>query len=63
MSDLDPHHRIEEAARFLASTPPQARPKPLLPAMKAMFDLSTIDVVQAIRQSHDIQGGANGCGS
>lgn len=54
--------RINQCARFLATTPPLARPRPLLPAMREMFDLSSADVVIAIRQSHQIAGGANASG-
>lgn len=43
---------IDECARFLAMTPPSARPKPLVPALKAMFGLSSIEACVAIRESH-----------
>lgn len=45
---------IDECARYLASVPPEARPRPLVPAMREMFGLKPIDVCAAIRQSKDI---------
>lgn len=46
---------VDLAARFLAATPPGERPKPLIPGLKAMFGLSSIEAVEAIRQSHTIR--------
>jgi hypothetical protein len=46
---------ICEAARFLAATPPGDRPKPLVPALKAMFGLSAVECCQAIQESHTIR--------
>lgn len=45
---------VEEAARFLRSVPPTERPKPLVPALKAMFDLTSLEAVEAIRLSHEV---------
>jgi hypothetical protein len=52
---------IEVAARYLAETPPIARPSPLVPAMREMFGLTSIEVCAAIRESHQIRmgGGSN----
>ncbi len=49
---------VDEAARFLASTPPAERPKPLVPGLKAMFGISSIEACEAIRQSHDLRRAA-----
>jgi hypothetical protein len=46
-------HAIEEAARYLAAVPPTERPKPLLPALREMFGLTSVEACEAIRQSHD----------
>ncbi|HEV2898516.1 MAG TPA: hypothetical protein VGX71_11915 [Pseudaminobacter sp.] len=50
---------VDEAARFLAATPPGDRPKPLVPALKAMFGLSAVECCQAIQESHMIRGRAS----
>lgn len=49
---------IEEAARWLAITPPHARPRPLVPAMREMFGLSPVEACMAIRESHLIRARA-----
>jgi hypothetical protein len=46
---------VDEAARFLAATPPGDRPSPLVPALKAMFGLSAVECCQAIQESHTIR--------
>lgn len=46
---------IDECARYLAEVPPGERPTPLVPAMRAMFALTPVDVCEAIRQSHDLR--------
>lgn len=43
---------VEEAAGFLAATPPRERPVPLVPALREMFGLSAIEACEAIRLSH-----------
>lgn len=55
-SGVDHHHSeaVTACANFLATTEPRARPKPLVPAMKAMFGLSALEVCDAIRESHRI---------
>ncbi|CAN7732501.1 hypothetical protein [Mesorhizobium sp. LjNodule214] len=50
---------IDQAAEWLAATPPRQRPAPLVPALREMFGLSALETCQAIRQSHQIRGGAN----
>jgi hypothetical protein len=45
---------IEEAAAYLAAVPPGERPRPLVPALKAMFGLSAFEACAAIRQSHEL---------
>lgn len=50
--------RIDLAARFLALTPPHARPTPLVPALKAMFDLTSSEAAEAIAESHLIRARA-----
>lgn len=45
---------VEEAARFLRTVPPPERPRPLVPALKAMFDLTSLEAVEAIRLSHEV---------
>jgi hypothetical protein len=47
-------HAIDECAAYLAAVPPTERPRPLVPAMRQMFGISSSEVCQAIRQSHDI---------
>lgn len=46
---------IDECAAYLAAVPPEERPRPLVPAMREMFGLSTVDVCAAIRASHEIR--------
>ena len=48
---------VEEAARFLRSVPPAERPKPLVPALREMFELSPIEACEAIRLSHTLKEG------
>ena len=50
---------IDEAARFLAITPPCDRPRPLVPGLRAMFGLNAVESCQAIRQSHEIRRAAD----
>ncbi|MDG4902929.1 MULTISPECIES: hypothetical protein [unclassified Mesorhizobium] len=47
--------KIDAAARFLVATPFQARPKPLLPALRKTFGLSAAEAIEAIRQSHELR--------
>lgn len=49
---------IDEAARWLATTPPRQRPAPLVPAMREMFGLSAVEVCAAIRESQLIRARA-----
>lgn len=53
----DATHAIDEAAAYLVAVPPSERPRPLIPALKAMFNLSAIECCQAIHQSHEIRRG------
>ena len=41
---------IGQAAQFLATTPMDERPTPLVPALRAMFGLSALDACKAIRE-------------
>lgn len=54
---------IDQAARFLAITPPCDRPRPLVPGLRAMFGLNAVETCQAIRESYQIRGGADARGS
>jgi hypothetical protein len=49
---------IDEAAQWLATTPPRQRPAPLVPARREMFNLSAVESCEAIRQSHLIRARA-----
>ncbi|WP_136619037.1 MULTISPECIES: hypothetical protein [Mesorhizobium] len=49
---------IDQAAEWLATTPPRQRPAPLVPAMREMFNLSPVEVCEAIRESHLIRARA-----
>lgn len=49
---------VDEAGRFLATTPPKDRPRPLVPSLRAMFGLSAIEVCEAIRQAQRIRASA-----
>ena len=46
---------IDECAAYLVAVPPEERPRPLLPAMREMFGLTSSEVCAAIRQSHEIR--------
>lgn len=64
LNDLSPPEHehsaaIDQAAQFLAVTPPRERPVPLLPKLRAMFGLSAIECCEAIRESRVRAGGAN----
>ncbi|RJT28130.1 hypothetical protein D3227_35125 [Mesorhizobium waimense] len=48
-------HSIDEAAQWLATTPPRQRPAPLVPAMREMFNLTPVEACAAIRESHLIK--------
>lgn len=48
---------IDEAAAFLRSVPPGERPKPLVPALREMFGLSTVEACEAIKQSREVGHG------
>ncbi|TPK90557.1 hypothetical protein FJ938_24745 [Mesorhizobium sp. B2-4-14] len=54
----DHSRAIDECALFLATMPPHSRPKPLVPALKAMFGLSAAEACEAIRHSHLIKARA-----
>lgn len=43
---------FDEDVAFLRSVPPGERPRPLVPALKAMFGLSAWECCEAIRKSH-----------
>jgi hypothetical protein len=63
MADLSPPEHehsaaIDQAAQWLATTPPRQRPAPLVPALKEMFNLSAVEACEAIRQSHLIKARA-----
>lgn len=47
--------QIDAATRFLAATPFEDRPKPLLPALRKTFGLSAAEAIEAIRQSHELR--------
>jgi hypothetical protein len=47
-------HAIDECAAYLAAVPPAERPRPLLPALREMFGLTSVEACQAIRQSHEL---------
>ncbi|MER8431392.1 hypothetical protein NKH15_13755 [Mesorhizobium caraganae] len=49
---------IDQAAQWLATTPPRQRPAPLVPAMREMFNLTPVETCEAIRQSHLIKARA-----
>ncbi|MAW86515.1 MAG: hypothetical protein CMJ42_08310 [Phyllobacteriaceae bacterium] len=46
---------VDECARFLAVTPPVARPKPLVPAMREMFGITASDTCEAIRLANEMR--------
>lgn len=58
MTDHEHNEAISECARYLAHTPPAQRPKPLVPAMKQMFNLNASEVCVAISESHLIRARA-----
>ena len=43
---------VDEAAAWLASTPVELRPHPLVPALRARFGLTAIEAVTAIREAN-----------
>lgn len=43
---------VDEAITYLRSVPPGERPRPLVPALRAMFGITSIEAAEAIRQSH-----------
>jgi hypothetical protein len=47
---------VDEAEAFLRAVPPGERPRPLIPALREMFGISSLEAVEAIRQSHTIRG-------
>ncbi|MER9167339.1 hypothetical protein NKI12_08130 [Mesorhizobium australicum] len=49
---------IDQAAQWLATTPPRQRPTPLVPALKEMFGISAVECCAAIRESHLIRARA-----
>lgn len=63
MTDLTPPEHehsaaIDQAAQWLATTPPRQRPAPLVPAMREMSGLSAIEVCASIRESQLIRARA-----
>jgi hypothetical protein len=44
---------IDDCALWLAATAPDARPRPLYPAMRAMFGLTASEFTEAIRESKE----------
>jgi hypothetical protein len=46
---------VDNAAHFLANTPPAERPKPLMPALKAMFGITASEACEAIRESRALK--------
>lgn len=49
---------IDEAAAWLAGLPQDARPQPLVPTLRIMFDLSPGGACAAIRQANQTMGRA-----
>lgn len=45
---------VEGAAQFLRTVPPVERPAPLVPALKTMFGLSSVEACEAIKLSHEV---------
>ena len=43
--------QITEAAHFLAAIPLLAQPRPLLPALRQMFGLTTVECCEAVHDS------------
>ncbi len=58
MTDHEHTEAVTECARYLAHTPPEQRPTPLVPALKQMFNLSSSEVCAAISESHLIRARA-----
>jgi hypothetical protein len=48
---------IDEAAAYLAAVAPEHCPRPLVPAMRAMFDLSPSQACQAIAEANRMRRG------
>jgi hypothetical protein len=44
--------RVSEAAAWLSSTPYRQRPRPIVPHLRAEFNLTNEQAVEAIRQSN-----------
>lgn len=44
---------IDEAANWIANTPPEQCPRPLVPALRWRFGLSATEACQAIREAND----------
>lgn len=49
---------VDECARYLAVVPTLERPAPLVPALRAMFGLTSIEVCEAIRAAQQIRRAA-----
>ena len=63
MTDLSPPEHetsaaVDEAARWLAETPDDQKPHPVLPAVRQRWGLSTVEAIAAIRESHLIRARA-----
>lgn len=42
---------VKQAAQWLATTPEEAKPRPVIPFLKSRFGLTAIEAVQAITES------------
>jgi hypothetical protein len=47
----EPCAAIEEAARWLATTPRHQRPRPIVPSLRQRFGLSAAEACEAIREA------------
>lgn len=45
--------RVDQAVEWLRSTPPQSRPRPLLPSLRSMFGLTASEAISAIREANE----------
>lgn len=60
MTGTDHEHTeaVQEAARWLATTPDHMKPHPVVPALRARFGLSAKEACEAITQACLIRGRA-----
>jgi len=49
---------MKEAARWLATTPNAAKPRPVIPYLREQFGLSAVEAIQAITESNLIRARA-----